>query len=46
MGGWSFGVHLLRGLVGIWVAMALDECSHGLVFFGRWHQGTWRRALI
>ncbi|WP_296329905.1 MATE family efflux transporter [uncultured Acidaminococcus sp.] len=46
LGGWFFGVHLLWGLVGIWVAMALDECSRGLVFFWRWHQGTWRRALI
>lgn len=45
-GGWFFGVHLLWGLVGIWIAMAMDECSRGLVFFWRWHQGTWRRALI
>lgn len=46
LGSWFFGVHLLWGLVGIWVAMALDECSRGLVFFWRWHQGVWRRAVI
>ena len=46
LGGWFFGVHLLWGLAGIWLAMALDECSRGLVFFWRWHQGVWRRELI
>lgn len=46
LGSWFFGVHLLWGLVGIWIAMAMDECSRGLVFFWRWHQGVWRRAFI
>ncbi len=46
LGGWFFGVHLLWGLAGIWLAMALDECTRGLVFFWRWHQGTWKKALI
>ncbi|WP_317422986.1 hypothetical protein [uncultured Acidaminococcus sp.] len=27
-------------------AMAMDECGRGLVFFWRWHQGVWRRAVI
>ncbi len=46
LGSWFFGIHLLWGLVGIWIAMALDECSRGLVFFWRWHQGVWRKAVI
>ncbi|WP_270421579.1 MATE family efflux transporter [Acidaminococcus massiliensis] len=46
LGSWYFGVHLLWGLVGIWIAMAMDECGRGLVFFWRWHQGIWRKALI
>lgn len=45
-GAWLLGVHLYWGLAGIWIAMAADECSRGLVFFWRWHQGVWRKRLI
>lgn len=38
-GAWLLGVHLYWGLAGIWIAMAADECSRGIVFFWRWHQG-------
>ena len=46
LGAWFFGVHLYWGLVGIWIAMAMDECFRGLVFFYRWHQGVWRKRLV
>ena len=45
-GAWLLGVHLYWGLAGIWMAMAADECSRGLVFFWRWHQGVWRKRLV
>lgn len=45
-GAWLLGVHLAWGLVGVWIAMAADECSRGLVFFWRWHQGVWRKRLV
>jgi Na+-driven multidrug efflux pump len=43
-GGWLLGVHLGWGLPGIWIAMAADECSRGIVFLIRWKQGKWRKA--
>lgn len=46
LGAWFLGVHLYWGLVGIWIAMAADECIRGLVFFWRWHQGVWRKRLV
>lgn len=45
-GAWLLGVHLYWGLAGIWIAMAADECTRGLVFFWRWHQGVWRKRLV
>lgn len=45
-GAWLLGVHLAWGLVGVWIAMAADECTRGLVFFWRWHQGVWRKRLV
>ena len=45
-GAWLLGVHLYWGLAGIWIAMAADECTRGLVFFWRWHKGVWRKRLV
>lgn len=45
-GAWLLGVHLYWGLAGIWIAMACDECTRGLVFFWRWHKGVWRKRLV
>lgn len=45
-GAWLLGVHLGWGLVGVWIAMAADECSRGLVFLWRWHAGVWRKKLV
>lgn len=46
LGAWLLGVHLGWGLVGIWVAMAADECTRGAVFLWRWHGGVWRKKLV
>ena len=35
------------GLVGIWIAMAVDEILRGLLFVYRWYSGKWKnRRLI
>lgn len=42
-----FGIAWGWGLVGIWLAMAADECLRGLIFIWRWLSGRWRgRKLI
>lgn len=46
LGAWLLGIHLGWGLVGIWIAMAADECTRGLVFIWRWHSGVWRKKLV
>jgi putative MATE family efflux protein len=37
-----FGSTLGLGLVGIWLAMALDETTRGIVNYRRWRTGRWR----
>jgi putative MATE family efflux protein len=37
-----FGSWLGFGLTGVWIAMALDETSRGLVNYRRWRAGHWR----
>lgn len=39
-----FGIHLKWGLLGVWLAMAIDECFRGLVFIFRFKQGNWRKV--
>ncbi|MDA3730388.1 MATE family efflux transporter [Niameybacter massiliensis] len=42
-----FGIILGMGLVGVWIAMALDEIIRAILVYRRWKKGTWRgRALI
>lgn len=36
------GIRLGWGLVGIWIAMACDECLRGLAFVMRFLQGKWK----
>ena len=31
------------GLIGVWLAMAADECIRAFVLMWRWHTGAWRR---
>lgn len=42
-----FGIWLGWGLVGIWIAMAIDEGVRALIFVWRWYSGKWKnRKLI
>lgn len=42
-----FGVVLGMGLVGVWIAMALDELLRAVLVYRRWKKGKWRgRALV
>lgn len=40
--GYILAVHMEMGLAGIWIAMALDECVRGVIFFVRWKSGKWK----
>jgi Na+-driven multidrug efflux pump len=37
-----FGSVLRLGLTGIWIAMAIDETTRGIVNYRRWRTGRWR----
>ncbi len=37
------GIHLGLGLVGVWLAYAVDENLRGLIFSIRWKKGRWRQ---
>ncbi len=41
--GWVLGIGLEMGLVGIWIAMACDECLRGLIFIIRFKTGKWKQ---
>ncbi|MFR7476491.1 MATE family efflux transporter [Frisingicoccus sp.] len=34
------------GLQGVWVAMAIDECSRGLIYFLRFRTNKWKKKYI
>ncbi|MBR5485323.1 MAG: MATE family efflux transporter [Oscillospiraceae bacterium] len=42
--GYVLGVHMGYGLLGIWWAMAIDECVRGALFIHRWKKGKWRKT--
>ena len=44
--GYVFGIVLDMGLVGIWIAMAMDEILRGVVVFVRWLRGSWRNKSV
>lgn len=44
--GYILGITLGYGLIGIWIAMALDEILRGIVVYIRWRRGTWRNHRI
>lgn len=44
--GYILGIYFDLGLVGIWIAMAMDEIVRGIVVFIRWLRGTWRGKRI
>ena len=39
---WLLGIHFGLGLVGVWMAFALDENLRAVIFVIRWKQGGWR----
>lgn len=44
--GYVFGIVLDMGLVGIWIAMTMDEILRGVVVFVRWLRGSWRNKSV
>ncbi len=46
LGGYYFGVHLGMGLVGIWIAMTIDECTRGILFVIRFRSEKWRNKTL
>lgn len=43
---WVFGIRLGWGIVGIWCAMAIDECLRAVLFILRWRAGGWREKNL
>ena len=43
---WVFTSRLHFGLVGVWLAMIIDELSRGLMNFLRWQTGIWRHKGV
>ena len=41
--GWPKEVGISMGLAGVWLAMAIDECSRAVVFIIRFVSGKWRK---
>jgi putative MATE family efflux protein len=41
-----FGSVLGLGLTGIWIAMAIDETTRGIVNYARWRTGRWRSISL
>lgn len=47
LGGYILAVHMEMGLVGIWIAMAVDECMRACLFYFRWKSRKWEsKSLI
>lgn len=44
--GYIFGIILDMGLIGIWIAMAMDEILRGVVVYIRWLRGGWRNRRV
>ncbi len=41
-----FGIVFDMGLIGIWIAMAMDEILRGVVVYIRWKRGGWRNHRV
>lgn len=44
--GYLFGIVMGYGLIGIWIAMAMDEIIRGIVVYIRWQKGNWRGKRV
>ena len=42
VGSYIFGVSLKMGIVGIWIAMSIDELSRAFIFIIRLKKGKWK----
>ncbi len=42
--GWFFGLGLGWGLIGMWIAMILDEGIRGAIFVWRWKSWRWKKG--
>ena len=42
---WLLGIALGWGLVGIWIALGLDECCRAIAMQLRWQKGTWTKFI-
>lgn len=40
------GVIFHMGLQGIWIAMAIDECTRGMIFIFRFKSGAWKKKQV
>lgn len=45
-GAYFLGIVMEWGLVGIWIAMALDECVRAVIFIFRWRSGAWKNKKL
>jgi Na+-driven multidrug efflux pump len=44
-GAWLLGLGMGWGLVGVWAALAADECARGLAMAWRFYSGRWEQRL-
>lgn len=44
--GYFFAFHLDMGLVGIWLAIAIDEWTRAIIMFFRWKSRAWERYAL
>lgn len=40
-GSWLLGIGLHGGLIALWCALVLDECTRGIIFIRRWKSRKW-----
>ena len=45
-GGWLLGVHFGMEAVGVYMAMAMDECVRAVGMGIRWHSGRWQTKTL
>jgi Na+-driven multidrug efflux pump len=38
-----FGLVFNWGLEGVWIAMAMDECARGIIYWFKFRSGRWKR---
>ncbi|MBF0208663.1 MAG: MATE family efflux transporter [Oligoflexia bacterium] len=46
LGAWLLGVKLGLGIVGVWIAMTLDEWLRGIIMLLRWRSGAWKSKCL